>query len=202
MVHRLGRMPGSAHRVAWGLACGVAVGLTPFVGVHFLMAASLALVTGGSVIAALLGTFVLNPWTAPFIWWGSFQLGQWLLRLFLGRPGVDGGEFLEFFGALGKAALTFDGGLFAREVWPVLFPMMVGSTLMAAVACIVVYWGSWRLVRSYQRQRFNQRLQRTAGQRPMESGSDGSGYLDSPDAAERSAVTPRTAAVGPESPSS
>jgi uncharacterized protein (DUF2062 family) len=154
-------MPGSAHRVAAGLACGAAVSVTPFVGVHFILAGVFALAIGGSVIASLIGTFLLNPWTAPFIWWGSFQVGQWILRLLFGWPGVDGGEFLEFFAALGTAVLTFDRDLFIREVWPVLLPMLTGSLPLAVIAWIVVYWPARRLIRRYQRRRFERRIARS-----------------------------------------
>ena len=46
--HRLGRLPGTPYRIAAGFACGAAISFTPFLGLHFVLAAlgALALRTG------------------------------------------------------------------------------------------------------------------------------------------------------------
>ena len=65
--HRLRRLPDPPHRIARGIAAGVFVCFTPFFGLHFFMAAILAFLMQGNIVAALLATFFGNPLTFPFI---------------------------------------------------------------------------------------------------------------------------------------
>ena len=61
LVTRVKRMPGTPRGIAAGVATGVAVSLTPFVGLHLLLALGLAYLAGGNLLAAALGTLVGNP---------------------------------------------------------------------------------------------------------------------------------------------
>lgn len=67
MFLRLVRLPGSVHGISAGVASGVAVSFTPFLGLHFLMGFALAWITRGNLLASAIGTAVGNPWTFPFI---------------------------------------------------------------------------------------------------------------------------------------
>ena len=69
-------MKGSSHEVALGLACGISVSFTPFLGLHALLAITLAWTLRGSMAAALIGTLFGNPWTFPFIWYFTYEIGQ------------------------------------------------------------------------------------------------------------------------------
>ena len=77
--HRLRRLPDPPHRIARGIAAGVFVCFTPYFGFHFFLAAGLAWVMQGNVVAALLATFFGNPLTFPIIAAISLELGQWML---------------------------------------------------------------------------------------------------------------------------
>ena len=77
--HRVARLPGSPYSIAAGLACGAAVSFTPFIGLHFVLAALIAWLIGGNLIASAIGTVVGNPWTFPFVWWGTLRLGELIL---------------------------------------------------------------------------------------------------------------------------
>ena len=72
----LKRMKGSPHEIALGLACGIAISFTPFLGLHALLAITFAWVLRGSMAAALIGTLFGNPWTFPFIWYLSYEIGK------------------------------------------------------------------------------------------------------------------------------
>ena len=72
----LKRMKGSSHEIALGLACGIAISFTPFLGLHALLAITLAWILRGSMAAALIGTLFGNPWTFPFIWYLSYEIGK------------------------------------------------------------------------------------------------------------------------------
>ena len=77
---RIVRMPGTSASIAAGMASGVAASFTPFVGLHLLIAALLAILFRGNVLASAIGTFFGNPWTFLFIWVSDYRLGLWLLR--------------------------------------------------------------------------------------------------------------------------
>ena len=72
----LKRMKGSPREIALGLACGISISCTPFLGLHALLAISLAWIINGSMAAALIGTLFGNPWTFPFIWYLSYEIGK------------------------------------------------------------------------------------------------------------------------------
>ena len=55
---------------------------TPFMGFHIIIGAICARLTGGSIIAAAVGTIIGNPWTFPFIWILVYQTGYALLKFF------------------------------------------------------------------------------------------------------------------------
>ena len=50
--YRIVRMPGTPYSIAAGLACGVAVSFTPFLGCHFIMAAIFAWIIRANLLAS------------------------------------------------------------------------------------------------------------------------------------------------------
>jgi hypothetical protein len=144
MYHRLMRLPGTSHSIAAGFACGVALSFTPFVGFHFALAALLAWIIGGNVIASAIGTIVGNPWTFPFIWLAIYRLGSRIL-------GWEPAEALA------------GGFTFAHIVdhpFAVLLPMTVGGIPLSAMAWIVSYWPTRRFVAKYKEMRRHRQARR------------------------------------------
>ncbi len=72
------RIKGTPQALSLGLATGVAISFTPFIGLHALLAIFISWVIGGSMAAALIGTLFGNPWTFPFIWYLTFEIGQFI----------------------------------------------------------------------------------------------------------------------------
>lgn len=132
---RLNRLKGTPQEIAAGVACGVAISFTPFVGLHFVLAAATAWLVRGNILASALGTAAGNPWTFPFIWLSVLYTG----RRFLGMSEVPDArvDFLQVFEKGMHALMTFDFTLFFHDIWPILWPMMVG--------CIPFYIVSWLL---------------------------------------------------------
>lgn len=79
LLLRLRRMPGTPRSIAAGVACGVAISFTPFVGFHLLLAALTAWIIRGNILASALGTAAGNPWTFPFIWLSVLYTGRRML---------------------------------------------------------------------------------------------------------------------------
>ena len=72
------RIKGTPQALSLGLATGIAISFTPFIGLHALLAIFISWVIGGSMAAALIGTLFGNPWTFPFIWYFTFEIGQFI----------------------------------------------------------------------------------------------------------------------------
>ena len=59
-------MKGSPNELAMGLASGLSISFTPFIGLHSLLAILFSWVIGGSMAASIIGTFFGNPWNQSF----------------------------------------------------------------------------------------------------------------------------------------
>ena len=141
---KLKRLQGSPYAIACGFACGAAVSFTPLIGFHFILAAVLAWVLRGNIIASAIGTAVGNPWTFPFIWTGIIWIGTWIL-------GYERGQELP-------AELTI--GTIFEQPETVLLPMLVGGLPTAVVVWILIYVPNYRVVGNYQHHRQAKRLRR------------------------------------------
>ena len=134
---RVLRLSASPHAIAAGVAAGVIVSWTPFVGFHFLMSAAIALALGGNLIASAIGTAIGNPLTFPFMWWSSYAVGRGLLG---GPPNHE--RFGQIMSGIGKAPFA--------EILPILKPMLAGALPLGALSGVVTYLIVRFAVRAYQ----------------------------------------------------
>lgn len=162
--HRLRRLPDPPHRIARGIFAGIFVTFSPFFGMHFLLAALVALAMRGNVIAALLSTFVGNPLTFVPIGAISFQTGNFLLgRTFEGGHGEGHGSLGgKFVGAWGDLKHNFMAMFTdATSDWhnlyvfydEVFFPYMVGGLIPGVIFGLVGYYVSLPVIQAYQNRR-------------------------------------------------
>jgi uncharacterized protein (DUF2062 family) len=134
--YRLHRMEGTSRSIASGLAFGIAAAMTPFYGLHTIVALAVAWVFGANMVGAAVGTFANNPWTAPPIWFGTYYVGAWML----GRDTSSNPDFINMFKHLTEAVMNHDMELFAESIWPVLKPMAAGSVPFALVVGFGTYF--------------------------------------------------------------
>ena len=177
---RIKRLPDSPHKIALGLTCGIFACFLPIFGFHFLIAAILAYLVNGNIVAAIFGTFFGNPVTFPLIASFSINLGQRLL----GQELIDVESLLEkcvkFFDALwrgfkaifgyGKSdwKLVFD---FASEIF---FPYLVGGFLLGFVTALTSYVVLRPMILAYQLRRRNRKLRKLKMKRKVfQGGKDG-----------------------------
>jgi uncharacterized protein (DUF2062 family) len=73
--NRFLRIRGTPRQVAMGFALGIFVGMTPFLGFHTVIAVMMASLIKWSKLAAGIGVFITNPFTAPFIYPLTYRLG-------------------------------------------------------------------------------------------------------------------------------
>lgn len=136
LLLRLSRLGSTPRSVAAGVACGVAISFTPFVGLHFVLAGITAFLCRGNVLASAFGTAAGNPWTFPFIWYAVYHTG----RFFTGAQGGTDVSFLQVFEKGIHALLSFDFSEFAVDVWPIFLPMLVGCVPYYIVVWAATYY--------------------------------------------------------------
>lgn len=142
VVYRLRRLSDTPHAVALGFAAGAFTAATPFLGTHMVMAVLLSWVIGGSVVAALLGTFVGNPLTYPFIWYSTYAVGHLMLG-----------------GKTAKEAIDLSGGIFQSsldQLWPILKPMTIGCLPVGLALAALSYLLVRPMVEAYKHRRRRQ----------------------------------------------
>ncbi len=149
MKHRLARIDGSPYAIAAGFASGAAVSFTPFVGFHFIFAAIIAWIMRGNILTSAIGTAVGNPWTFPFIWAASYNVG---INLLDGTATNDlMGQLDKMFGNFTIVDLVNDPlnalGPFLETIF---FPMLLGGTIIGASLWFFIYWPIYKLVSEYK----------------------------------------------------
>jgi uncharacterized protein (DUF2062 family) len=139
VVYRVRRLSASPHAIALGFAAGVFAAVTPFLGAHMVMAALIAWMVGGSIVAALLGTFVGNPLTYPLVWYSTYEAGSLMLG-----------------GSPEEHTIDLSEGIFqasVEQVWPLLKPMSLGAIPIGIAGAAVSYVLVKAMVEAYQRRR-------------------------------------------------
>lgn len=133
---RMQRLPDSPHRIALGFACGVMTSFTPFFGFHFVIAAAMALVARGNVLASATGTFVGNPATFPFIAAASLWMGHHLTGIRFSEP-LDGWTF----------------GWLWDNLDAIFLPYLIGGILPGLVTSLAFYMAVRPMIAAYQNRR-------------------------------------------------
>lgn len=157
---RLTRIPDEPVRIARGIAFGIFASFTPLFGLHFFLAAALALVLRGNLIAAMIGTAAGNPLTFPFIAVLSLDLGRAILNT---GDGVPFSQIMTAFGQAGDEIVRNFLAIFTSDVlqWGklssflsgVFLPYLVGGLGPGLVAALAGYWLSLPTLGAYQKMR-------------------------------------------------
>lgn len=169
VMHRIRRLPDQPQRIARGFAAGIFVSFTPLFGFHFMTAALVAWAIRGNIVAALLGTFVGNPLTFPFIAVLSVSLGRWML-------GVEGKlhppRILEEFARASRElwdnllAPFSDSTLHWQNFdyfWHNYFlPYVVGGIGPGLIASVIGYYLTLPVIRAYHKRRARKMAARIA----------------------------------------
>lgn len=161
VMHRIRRLPDTPHKIARGVGAGVVISFTPFFGLHFVLAALLAMLIRGNIIAAVLGTFFGNPITFPIIAAISLTLGHWIL----GVPATPAAHepLLNLFGQATadfwfNFKTLFGGG---TANWTALrafgsrivLPYFIGGLGPGIISGVVVYFLSLPVISVYKNRR-------------------------------------------------
>ncbi len=150
--YRIVRMPGTPYSIAAGLACGVAVSFTPFLGIHFILAAIFAWIIRANLLAAAIGTAAGNPYSFPFIWVLVYNVGI----VILGWEGqLDMPEEISW-------------QFLLDNLIDVFVPLLVGGVPVGAAFWLISFFPAWYGIERYHRLRRS----RLAGIRQPKAGDD------------------------------
>ena len=159
--HRVRRLPDTPEKISRGIWAGVFAAFTPFYGLHFVVAAVLARLMRGNILAALMGTFFGNPLTYVPIGVSALWTGHWLLGT---KPAENMDRSLggKFFGAGADMWHNFmalfteqtmdwhELAIFYREVF---LPYLVGGILPGVISATFCYYLSVPLIAAHQKRR-------------------------------------------------
>jgi len=149
--HRLARISETPRRIAMGVACGVFISFTPVLGLHMVLAALLAILLKGSVLASAAGTLIGNPVSFPLIWLSSYKLGTLILGTVPRTHHVI---------VWPPDASMAPGALYAgtwTELWellePIILPMSVGGVVLGLGFAVASYYIVYFAVEAYRQRR-------------------------------------------------
>jgi len=129
---RLQRLQGDPRRLAWSMALGVFIGVTPTIPLHMILAFTLSSLFRLSRVTALMGSWISNPLTIPIFYYASFKLGQLLL----------------FSGQSFSLPATLNLLEILRLGWRINLALQLGGVIMAlpvaVIAYFITYWGILR----------------------------------------------------------
>lgn len=164
IARRLQRLPDPPERIARGIAAGVFTTFTPFYTVHFVIAALLAKMMRGNILASLLATFFGNPLTYIPIGVISLKTGHFILG-----TEFDPEDETSFVGKFTEAGADLGNNIVAlftdrdaewdhlqRFFDEVFFPYLVGGIIPGLIAASVMYYLSLPVLRAYQKRRKGQ----------------------------------------------
>jgi len=145
------RMSSSAESIAVNLAGGSAMSFTPFFGIHVFSAMGFAWLIGVrmNLVAAMVGTFVGNPWTFPFLFTASYFMGSWVMDLF--------GFYQDTGLTINPDIVEQQGENILSHIWQnfteLFVPTAIGGTIMAIISYPFYYLLYLYMVRGAQRAR-------------------------------------------------
>lgn len=159
--HRLQRLPDSPERIARGIWAGVFVSFTPLYGTHFLLAALVAKLLRGNILAGLLATFFGNPLTFVPIAASALKTGYFLQgrETFQFQMRELGGIFARawmdlwhnFLALFSSADAEWSGlSVFARDIF---VPFLIGGIVPGVIASTICYYVAVPFIRVYQKRR-------------------------------------------------
>ena len=129
------RLQDDPRRLAWGMALGVFIGVTPTVPFHFVSILFLAPLLRISPVTAFLGIQICNPLTIPPLYLGAYKVGNFLLHQGapLGLP--------ETYTWTDLMELIWRGGL----------ALQVGGVIFAIPPAIASYFLTLWIIKRYRR---------------------------------------------------
>jgi uncharacterized protein (TIGR03546 family) len=129
------RLQDDPRKLAWGMAIGVFVGVTPTIPFHTIAVLTLAPLFRVSVITAVLGVQLSNPLTIPFLYLTAFKVGHFLLHR----------------GAPLRLPETYTWANSLDLIWRGGVALQVGGVIIAIPPAILAYFLTRWIITRYRR---------------------------------------------------
>jgi uncharacterized protein (DUF2062 family) len=137
------------ERTALAFSIGIFIAFSPFLGLHTILATSIALLFRFNKIAIYTGTFVNNPpLTLVPIIVASYAIGA----LVLGRPLRIPPAGIDLLRSPHLLTADYYGKLF-HEGWQIVGPFAIGGTVLSVVCSLVAYPVTSSLLRAHRRRK-------------------------------------------------
>ena len=140
----------SPHRIALAFAFGVFMGISPFLGLHYVGGIFLAYLFRLNRLVTIIGISVNNPWTIVPISSFAVWLGAKLLGIRQVMPEVDW-KSLSLLSMIKKLA-DWEHLLFVvQQMMPIIKAFFVGSFIVCTVSAIISYFIIHHLAAKYKK---------------------------------------------------
>ncbi|ACL06806.1 conserved hypothetical protein-like protein [Desulfatibacillum aliphaticivorans] len=135
--HRFLAIRGTPRELALGLALGVFVGMSPYMGVHTAVAVLFAAIFKWSKISAAVGVQISNFGTAPFVYWFTYHVGKFFYTARV--PFQPPSEF------------SFNGLMEMLKQTPeMLWILTIGGVVAGIPLAFITYWIAFKAVTKYR----------------------------------------------------
>lgn len=141
IIFRLILQSSTPGGIALGAAIGAFIAILPLYGFHTILVVIAAIIVPpANKVAIFLGTNISLPPTVPFITWGGYEIGRWLL------PGrFDPLQLSDF------KKITFQSVVDRYQ------PLFLGSVILGVICAVIVYFLTLIVVKRIQRKRHAKR---------------------------------------------
>ncbi|MEM8833553.1 MAG: DUF2062 domain-containing protein [Pseudomonadota bacterium] len=140
LKHRILRMPHSTRDIALGLSSGIAISWTPTFGFHLIQCFIFCKIVKANFPAAAIGSVWGNPWTFPFLMWGSYVLGSFVVDILHLNQLID----------LKTGFASDEKEAFGIEAF---FPTLIGGYLLAVLSIPIFYYIFYYLIKAARKAR-------------------------------------------------
>ena len=124
-------LKGEPRTIAFGLAIGVFIGVTPTIPFHTLLIILLCFLFKKNITAAYLGSWLIsNPLTIPFLYVSQYRLGKYLL-----------GDICKGFFPPDYSLITI-----IKHGGNVALPLLTGGIIMAPFFAVPIYFIAHKLI--------------------------------------------------------
>jgi uncharacterized protein (DUF2062 family) len=141
----------SPRRIALAFALGVFIGISPFLGLHYIGAILLAWLFRLNKLVAVVGVSVNNPWTIVPISTFSVWIGAKIIGIKDVLPEIDWAG-ISLTKIIAKFSTIESLTIMTKQLWPVISSFFVGSMLICTISAIASYFIIQILLAKYKKE--------------------------------------------------
>ncbi len=127
------------HRIALAFAIGVFLGISPFLGLHYIGGFFIAWLAGLNKLVTMVGISVNNPWTIVPLSSFCVWIGAKLIGIKQILPEVEWGS-VTLMNVLAKFSDFHNFIEMVKQLWPLIASFFVGSLLISSISAVASYF--------------------------------------------------------------